>query len=155
MTLRSEFILHRSEFNEFLYAPVGCGENGLPITVLSVLARLNVDPWREAARLADLPKDMAIAALTKLIALIPETQDWLAWDARTTAVRLIGVLPRRRELPLPALPRPKGRVPSTGQKVLIGVIFCLIVAISMLSSTPSSNRTHAPEQTGDSTTPIK
>ena len=37
-----------AEFDKFLGAPVGEGRNGTPLSVLSALARLNVDPWHEA-----------------------------------------------------------------------------------------------------------
>lgn len=45
-----------SEFNDFLYAPIGGAGNEMPLSVLSALARLNLDPWKEAAELSDLPK---------------------------------------------------------------------------------------------------
>ena len=41
-----------SEFDDFLHARIVEDGNGLPLTVLSALARLNMDPWDEAARLA-------------------------------------------------------------------------------------------------------
>jgi hypothetical protein len=44
-----------SEFDDFLYAPIVEGGNGMVLSVLSALARVNVDPWDEAARLARLP----------------------------------------------------------------------------------------------------
>ena len=46
-----------SEFEKFLYAAVGEDHNGMPLTVLSALARVDVDPWEEAAKLMQLPKD--------------------------------------------------------------------------------------------------
>ena len=36
------------EFDRFLYASVGDDNNGMPLTVLSALARMDVDPWEEA-----------------------------------------------------------------------------------------------------------
>jgi hypothetical protein len=41
-----------SDFDAFLFAPVGEERNGMLLSVLSALARLDVDPWQEAARLA-------------------------------------------------------------------------------------------------------
>lgn len=53
-----------SEFDAFLFAPVGDDENGMALSVLSALARLSVDPWLEAASLAQLPEHSAIERLT-------------------------------------------------------------------------------------------
>ena len=44
-----------SEFNDFLFAPIAEDRHGMPLSVLSALARQNVDPWQEAANLASLP----------------------------------------------------------------------------------------------------
>jgi hypothetical protein len=55
MTLRPEYSLGHSEYNAFLFAAVGEEKVGLPLTVLTALTRLGFDPWREAARLSDLP----------------------------------------------------------------------------------------------------
>ena len=46
-----------STYDNFLYAPVGESAHGALLTVLSVLARQNVDPWEEAAELSRLPPD--------------------------------------------------------------------------------------------------
>ena len=47
----------RPEFDDFLYAPIGADEGEMPLSVLSALARSDLDPWQEAAELSDLPKD--------------------------------------------------------------------------------------------------
>jgi hypothetical protein len=82
-----------SDFDEFLYAPVGESNDAMPLSVLSALARQNVDPWEEAAELAQLPKQSAIVRLTSLISSatigssprpVPEA----------TAARLLALLPR-------------------------------------------------------------
>ena len=36
------------EFQAFLYAPIGEEENGTTLSVLSALARLGLDPWKQA-----------------------------------------------------------------------------------------------------------
>jgi hypothetical protein len=106
MTLRPEFALGHSEFNAFLFAPVGEDKAGLPLTVLSALSRLGLDPWGEAARLAGLPVDAAIQALTLAIARLPEG-DWKASDTGTIAARLIAFLPARGALAGPPAPKPR------------------------------------------------
>lgn len=50
---------HPREFEPFLYASVGEDMRGSPVTVLSALARLNLDPWAEAAELASLGRETA------------------------------------------------------------------------------------------------
>jgi hypothetical protein len=52
-----------SEFDNFLLAPIGDDNNGMLLSVLSALARLDVDPWEEAAVLARLPGDVATRAI--------------------------------------------------------------------------------------------
>jgi hypothetical protein len=59
-------ISHHTEYDSFLYAIV-VERNGLPITVVSMLSRLSLDPWLEAARLAQLPRNEAIDSLSASI----------------------------------------------------------------------------------------
>ena len=54
MTLRPEYSLGRSAYNDFLHAPLGHDAAGTEFTVLSALTRLGLDPWAEAARLCEL-----------------------------------------------------------------------------------------------------
>jgi hypothetical protein len=94
VALPSPFSLPASEFNAFLFAPIGEQANGLPLSVVSALARLDLDPWQEAARLSDLPRESAAAALNGMIQRLPAgTCDQS--DTRTLAARLIELLPRR------------------------------------------------------------
>jgi hypothetical protein len=51
--------LGHSDLNAFLYAAVGREASGMTLTVLSTLARVEIDPWQEAGRLADLPAAVA------------------------------------------------------------------------------------------------
>lgn len=92
MTLRPEYSLGHSEFNDFLFASIGEEESGSQLTVLSALARLGLDPWTEAARLAALPKEAATAALTATIARLPEGA-LKASDVRSIALLLVDRLP--------------------------------------------------------------
>jgi len=82
-----------SEFNAFLFAPIGEDGNGMLLSVLSALARLDVDPWQEAAALARLPGKTAVQRLAALIAALPDGP--LAHrDPGPIATRLIALLPR-------------------------------------------------------------
>ena len=81
-----------SEFNDFLFAPIGEDRNGMLVSVLSGLARSDVDPWQEAAKLAQLPGEAATRELAALIGALPDRAASHP-DARTIATRLIALLP--------------------------------------------------------------
>jgi hypothetical protein len=83
-----------SEFNDFLFAPIGEDRNGMLVSVLSGLARSDVDPWQEAAKLAQLPGDAATKELAALIGALPDRAVSYQ-DPRTIATRLVALLPRR------------------------------------------------------------
>jgi hypothetical protein len=92
MTLRPEYSLGHSPYNAFLYATVGEEQVGVPLTVLTALARLGYDPWHEAARLSGLPKETAARAFAVTIAMLPEG-DWKASESEAIAARLVSWLP--------------------------------------------------------------
>ena len=96
MGLSAEFNLLHSELNDFLFAQMGEEESGAPITVLSALTRLGIDPWAEGARLSHLPKAAASQALLPLVVSFPRQGDE-ASEARVLAERLAGLLPERVE----------------------------------------------------------
>jgi len=82
----------RTDFDEFLYASVGADSSGNPVTLLSALARLNVDPWEEAANLARLSIESATQRLAALLAALPNGPP--SGESVTTATRLVGFLQR-------------------------------------------------------------
>ena len=102
MTLRREYSLGHSEYNDFLFASVGEEKIGMSLTVLTALTRLGVDPWLEAARLADLSKEAALQAFTATIAKLPEG-DWKAADSEAIAQRLLSWLPGKSTKAVPAV----------------------------------------------------
>ncbi len=135
MALRPEFSLIPSEFNEFLFAPVGEEGNGLQLTVLSALTRLGFDPWLEAARLSDLPKETAVRALAAAIAVLPEG-DWKESDSWAIAGRLVNRLPRRSA---PAVQSPQRESSSRDEKTksettkwLVWVVLAAALLFAML-----------------------
>jgi hypothetical protein len=83
-----------AEFNDFLFAPIGEDRNGMLVSVLSGLARLDVDPWQEAANLAQLPGENATQRLASLIGTLRDRES-SSLDPRTIAMRLIALLPNR------------------------------------------------------------
>lgn len=101
MTRSASFSVLGTEFDDFLFAPIGKDRNDMPLSVLSALARLDVDPWQEADKLSQLPGETAIQRLTSLIAALP---DWpsMQRDPGTIAARLITLLPRRVRSSIPS-----------------------------------------------------
>jgi len=64
------------------------------LSVVSALARLDVDPWQEADELAQLPGEAATKRLASLIATLPDGPS-AHLDPGAVASRLIALLPRR------------------------------------------------------------
>jgi len=83
---------HKSLFDSFLFAPVGEEKNGMLLSVLSALARLDVDPWQEAATLTKMPAQDATLRLTSLLSSLPS--DAATVVPPSTVIRLISLLPR-------------------------------------------------------------
>lgn len=92
MALRVEYTLHQSDLGAFLSAPLWEEKNGSSLSVLSALARLDIDPWAEAARLAALPRDAAVSAFAVILRRLP-AQDTGVVDPRTIADRVVTLLP--------------------------------------------------------------
>ncbi|WP_299854922.1 hypothetical protein [uncultured Roseobacter sp.] len=86
---------HPPEFNRFLHASVGEDRNGYAVTVLSTLARLGLDPWKETAELVMLGHDAAQARLGTLLARFRDVPA-LASDHGRIARDLSELLPEGR-----------------------------------------------------------
>ena len=90
-----------SRYDAFLFASL-CETDEMTLSVLSVLARQDVDPWQEAARLTQLSRDQAINSLASKI-WKSNSERWSPSEASILAVRLIELLPshgRPRSSPL-------------------------------------------------------
>jgi hypothetical protein len=126
------------EFDRFLFAPIGLDGNGMLLSVLSALARLDVDPWQEAAQLAALPRDAAVDRLATLIAALPDGSP-AKRDPGKIAGGLLELLPRqvRADVPSDVTARGAGRV--TDARVIMFVIVMTIVlgAQYLMASHPS------------------
>jgi len=79
------------DFDDFLRAPIGEGNNGIRLSVLSAFARLGMDPWQEAARLSGLPTEAAVTQLSSWLTSLPD-EPALHRDPHGQAVRLMGLL---------------------------------------------------------------
>jgi hypothetical protein len=125
--------LPRSEFDAFLFAPVGTDANGMTLSVLSMLARTGVDPWGEAADLARLPGAKAIDTLISLIAALPD--DVVAQiDRSTIAARIAALLPRRANGNGVSSPTPLDKGGTSAVAISLVVMALLMTAGWMLAN---------------------
>jgi hypothetical protein len=117
-----------SEFDDFLFSSIGEDRNGLTLSVASMLARLNLDPWHEAASFAGLSVATAIQKLTLLIAALPD-QAFKQLDPAALATRLIALLPPKRHTDPGTLAAASARVPGTtvSLRQVIGIILLVLV----------------------------
>jgi hypothetical protein len=80
-----------SQYDAFLFASL-CENDEMTLSVLSLLARLDLDPWQEAGRLAQLSKEQAINSLASKI-WKSNSERWSPSEASILAIRLIERLP--------------------------------------------------------------
>jgi hypothetical protein len=125
MPLSARFSLLHSDLNDFLFALVGDEQNGVPLTVVSGLTRLGVDPWEEAARLAALPKTRAAEALAPMIARLPVSRPQLS-DNLAISRRLVELLPARGYA---ASPHTNTRGKNHFQAVMVLALLALAAAV--------------------------
>jgi hypothetical protein len=140
-----------SEFDAFLFAPIGEDRNGLPLSIVSLLARMNLDPWQEAAGLAGLPAEAATQKLASLLAASPVPSLKPA-DPATMATRLITLLPRRTDPAARALGMVRAGATVHPRTVIDAILFAiwLIWLLGMMSLTA---RHDAPAQADIAHTP--
>jgi hypothetical protein len=93
---RTSFSNLHPSYNEFLFATVCDEANGMRLSVLSALARANVDPWEEAIRLAAMPRAIATRTLASFLALASSTCGNQP-EAEAAAARLVQLLPHGGE----------------------------------------------------------
>ena len=119
----------------------------MPLSVLSALARMDVDPWQEAARLTALPEAAATRSLAALLAARPDGA-WVDTGSGANPARLIALLPRRAGANAP----PHRGLPHAGAtsqpKVQLAVILLLIFMACMLGMEALMASRRPPAQIG-------
>jgi hypothetical protein len=121
----------RTDFDAFLLAPIGEDVNGMPLTLLSLLARLDVDPWDEAASLARLPPESATQRLASLISTpaggrVPHA------DPATIATRLVTLLHRAPNPKATVANAPEPKPPSLLSRGGIKPAIYWLIAVVLL-----------------------
>ena len=117
--------LSRPEFDDFLFAPIGEERNEMLLSVLSALARLGLDPWQEAARLARLPKDRAAQSLASMIGELPGGR-WAPSDAGLIAARLVQLLPSRGAAEAPSAPAGTDILPVLRSLAMAWLVYAIL-----------------------------
>ncbi len=96
MDHRARFSTLSARYDDFLFAPVCDDANGMRLSVLSALARMNVDPWEEATRLSAMPRAIAEKTLISILDLV-SGRSWKPPEAAAIAARLVQLLPQPGE----------------------------------------------------------
>lgn len=117
-----------SDFDPFLYAFVGDDRNGCKVTVISALARLGLDPWKESAELAALGQEAAHARLGTLLSGFKDVP-MLERENGAVAARLAMLLPehlshRMSKLAVPAK--------FSGLPISIGWTVAILIGVFVL-----------------------
>ena len=81
-----------TQYNDFLFASIGADASGTYLTVVSALARLDLDPWAEAAKFARMPGSVATQKLAELVSRFTEIPPARV-DSAKIAARLTALLP--------------------------------------------------------------
>lgn len=116
-------------YDAFLFELLAVEENGMELSVLSALARAGLDPWAEAKRLASLPRQAAVAAITAVFHLTTDPD---------TARRLADLLPRSTSVAQPSLVKSFDREALFRRYGLFMIVAWLVVAvIAMMTFGPS------------------
>jgi hypothetical protein len=140
-----------SEFDAFLFASIGEDKNGMMLSVVSALARLDIDPWQEASSLNGMPVEIATKRLAFLIKKLPEMLP-VHLESGKIAERLIALLPScsnsRRASPRKTL----GIGAITKPSAIVYVVFFLVaiaagVQILTAGHQPPSGNRRAPSMT--------
>jgi hypothetical protein len=141
-----------SECNSFLFAPICEEAGGMQLSVLSALARINVDPWEETTRLAAMPKAIAVRAIVSLLARVSGGS---SSEAEVIAARLVQLLPQSSEN-APNAPTDAVKVGAQRTKYWL-VWLSIAIAMSLLSPHHQAAVTDADVSTSNSieSSPLK
>lgn len=123
------FNTHDRTLEPFLYARVGEDSRGTVVTVFSALARLNLDPWAEAGKLAALRGDAARLKVGQMLSACKDIPA-LATEAAEVAGRLTQLLPNHSTVASPdGLTRPQIPKLSVGTVLIAAVATIILIQV--------------------------
>jgi hypothetical protein len=149
MTSPTPIAFLSSQFDDFLFAPIGESNNGMPLSVVSALARLDLDPWQEAATLTGMPKETATQRLISMIAAVPGEPPTQR-DPGIIAARLIALLPHAPHPVAPLASSSVGGKLTANRRITIFVFF--VVFMLVIQFMTASYRLPAHTDGGDAPT---
>jgi hypothetical protein len=145
------------EFDNFLFASIGDSGNEPLLSVVSALARMDIDPWAEAASLAQMPRERATERLTALIASVPKNVPF-GRSPEALAARLVELLPRAKAVTID-VPRALRAVgPAWRPRLLVasGALFIVLAGYFVWAQhapTALERGSHTPLTTSEPKTP--
>jgi hypothetical protein len=122
-----------SEYDDFLFTSLGEDRNGLPLSVISLFARMNLDPWQEAGNLASL----CAAAAARRLALSLDTLTDPALrptNPEEMVLRLLALLPPHAPTAVQAPLLAAGAVTAPDAGTRIRTILFITTAIVLVGS---------------------
>jgi hypothetical protein len=135
--------LSNSQFDSFLFAPLY--ENGeTSLSVLSALARQDIDAWQEAARSDQLPKDAAINSFTSAV-WKSDSERWSPSEASIIAASLIERLASHHASHISSI-----SIESNNSKLMMWLVYGILlgsIAISGNSNLQSTTSSSQPNHT--------
>jgi hypothetical protein len=132
------------KFDSFLLAAIGEDRHGQPLSVLSALARSDVDPWEEAAALARMSRKKAKARLTALIGALPN-EPIAAIPLDAIAGDLVALLPRAINF----VPRSPSDV-RRSENVQAGLGLSVLVVLTAMALIISAPQSQGPDASANS-----
>jgi hypothetical protein len=148
-----------AEFDRFLGASIGEDRNGTELSVLSALARLDVDPWKEATSLARMPREAAAMRLTELIEALPIAPASVI-PSRMSAASLVALLPKSKAIDVRSSDSPFAATGLCETRVLMAmggfaIMMLVLFAMSALfSGGPGTGATPLAPRAANATTVV-
>ena len=129
-------VVSTPDLTQFLYASAAVERSDMELTVLSALARQGLDPWREAERLAKLPRSTAANELahTFSAARLP--------NSASLAERLVGLLPRMGQVT--ARPVAGRQISQPPMKWVVAAMAAGVLSSFIFATAPKRADTVAP-----------
>ncbi len=141
-----------SQYNSFLWAPVHEDRDGGSLSVLSALARLDLDAWNEASDLALLPVDHAVERLSSFLASLPSSPA-VRIDFRPVAARLVKLLPPASVSPPLAPPFSRTTTALTAGLIAMLISSAILFSLDLITGTGHVSPPESPLQASPHSTP--
>ena len=140
------------EFDPFLFASIGEAD-GPMLSVVSALARLDVDPWKEALCLSRMSRDEAKQRLASLIESLPAGAV-TGLSPENAAARLIALLPQAGGVNTAAAATLRPVLPVVRSRLFVGVgiLALLLAGYFVFARTSGSPGGRPPQSTSEPAT---